>query len=62
MVMVRPEMASCCVRSRSGIMWPCAGNGMTSTCLSLTGFPMFEVCVAGGVKKKREKEGLLIFL
>ena len=32
-VMVKPTMeASLWVRSRMGIMWPAAGNGITSTC------------------------------
>lgn len=26
-------VASLWVRSRRGIMWPCAGNGITSTCV-----------------------------
>lgn len=32
MVRVGLEVMRLWVRSRRGIMWPCAGNGITSTC------------------------------
>uniref|UniRef100_A0A2P2QNA2 Uncharacterized protein n=1 Tax=Rhizophora mucronata TaxID=61149 RepID=A0A2P2QNA2_RHIMU len=35
MVMVRLRLASWLVKSISGIMWPCAGNGKINTCAPL---------------------------
>lgn len=44
-VAVRPRAATWAVKSRSGIMWPCAGNGNTRMCPPDSCIILHCVCV-----------------